>query len=218
MIYVNIKMNHTKKNRGVKGPAVDIEEIPFSRRVCLRLVNGIFDPLGLISPVTVRLKILMKQHFVVQDKYKKWDTLLDVEDKAEWIKVLRDTLELNSIGFPRHCLDAPYPFVRLKGHFTMICFVDASKDAMCAAVYMRNESPSGYVSVGLLSSKTMVSPAKQETIPRLELCSSLLGCRLVSKVASAIYVGSLALKEVSGKKDLCFSAEYFLMYSRIDFE
>ena len=97
----------------------------------------------------------------------------------------------------------------------MICFVDASKDAMCAAVYMRYESPSGNISVGLLTSKTKVSPAKQETIPRLELCSSLLGCRLVSKVVSAISVGSCALKEVSGKKDLCFSAEYFLMDSRI---
>ncbi|MCP3850322.1 MAG: hypothetical protein GY694_08820 [Gammaproteobacteria bacterium] len=208
VIHVTVVLNHTKKSKGLKGPVVELESIPFSRRVCLRLVNGIYDPLGLTSPITVRLKILMKHHFVVQSKYKKWDSLLDSDDKSEWIRVLKDVLVLNDIGFPRHCLDAPYPCLSAEGSFALVCFVDASKDAMCAVLYLRYEDLSGKVSVGLLTSKTKVAPAKQESIPRLELCSALLGSRLMSKVMSAISVEK-------GEQDLCFLPSYFFMDSRV---
>ena len=59
-IKVGIELNHNKKNRGKRSEAERIEAIPYTRRVCLRLVNGIFDPLGMTAPVTVKLKILMK--------------------------------------------------------------------------------------------------------------------------------------------------------------
>ena len=83
-IHINVDLNHHRRNKGLRKPPVAVEDIPFSRRVCLRLVNGIFDPLGLISPVVIRLKILMKHLFVLSDKYKKWDELLDSVDKIEW--------------------------------------------------------------------------------------------------------------------------------------
>ena len=183
---VRVDLNHNKRNRGLRNPPVELENIPFTRRICLRLVNGIFDPMGLFSPVTLRLKILMKQQFVIGTKYKKWDTLLDSEDRLEWIKVLKDILELNNIHIPRNCLNAPFPSTDVPGKYTLICFTDASKSGMCAAIYIRFQSYIGDVSVGLLISKTRVSPAKSETIPRLELCAALLGARLLGKVTMAI--------------------------------
>ena len=61
---VSVDFNHNKKRKGLRPEAVELEDIPFTRRVCLRLVNGIFDPLGIFTPITVRLKILMKEQFV----------------------------------------------------------------------------------------------------------------------------------------------------------
>ena len=183
---VSVNINHNKRKKGVRSVSVELESIPFTRRICLRLVNGIFDPLGSFSPVTVRLKILMKEQFVNSDKYKKWDALLDPEDGLEWVKVLQDVLKLNEISIPRHHWNASYPIAGTDGHFVLVCFADASTQAMCAAVYLRYESPFGEVSVGLLVSKTKVSPVKPATLPRLELCAALLGSRLLEKVVSSI--------------------------------
>ena len=65
IICVNTELNHHKKTKGLRKPPFELDDIPFSRRVCLRIVNGIYDPLGLFSPVVIRLKILMKEQFVV---------------------------------------------------------------------------------------------------------------------------------------------------------
>ena len=185
-IRVNTELNHNKRSKGLRKPPVELENIPFSRRVCLRLVNGIYDPLGLISPVVIRLKILMKEQFVIGSKYKKWDTLLVDDDRSAWIEILEDILLLNKVHIPRHCIDAPFPGKDNVGRFSLVCFSDASKDGMCAAVYIRFQPEKGEASVGLLASKTRVSPAKAITIPRLELCAALLGARLLKKVTLAI--------------------------------
>ena len=50
-----------------------------------------------------------------------------------------------------------------KADVTPVCFADASTQAMCADVYLRHKSSFGEVSVGLLVSKTKVSPVKPVT-------------------------------------------------------
>ena len=185
-VHVRVDLNHNKRTKGLRKPPVAIDDIPFTRRICLRLVNGIFDPLGLFSPVVVRLKILMKQHFVESDKYKKWDELLSEDDRAEWIKVLKDVKLLDGFDIPRHCVNAFYPTKDASGKYMLICFSDASGNAMCASIYIRYETVCGVVSVGLLTAKTRVSPSKVLTMPRLELCAALMGARLVKKVTTSI--------------------------------
>ena len=185
-VHVKVDLNHNKRTKGLRKPPVAVDDIPFSRRICLRLVNGIFDPLGLFSPVIVRLKILMKQHFVEGDKYKKWDELLSEEDRSEWIKVLKDVMLLDGFDIPRHCVNAFYPTKDAPGKYMLICFSDASGNAMCASIYIRHVSVSGEVSVGLLTSKTRVSPSKVLTMPRLELCAALMGARLMKKVTTSV--------------------------------
>ena len=73
-----------------------------------------------------------------------------------------------------------------EGLFTLICFTDASTSALCAVVYLRCESELGQVGIGLLASKTRVTPVKTETVPKLELFASLLGARLLRKVTAAL--------------------------------
>ena len=172
------------------------------------MVNGIFDPLRIFTPATVKLKILMKLDFVLNDKYKKWDTQLKKKCN-EWIKLLQDILALNNLPILRHPLNAPYPFINKNGRFILICFTDASEQAMCAVVYIRYESSTGEVDLGLITSKTKVTPAKKTTMPRLELSASLLGARLAGKVCSSIRIGDKL------KGDTCFESKYIFMDSKI---
>ena len=200
-IQIKISLNHNKKVKGKRKVAVEIEEIPFSKRICLRIVNGIFDPLGLVAPVTVKLKILMKNQFNESQKYKKWDTLLMYNDKLEWIKILRDIANLNAVVLPRQCIQSNYPSSE-EGNFSLICFTDASTDAMCAAVYIRFQSNDGnLIKSGLVTAKTKLPTSKTQTIPKLELHASLLGARLLDKIRAAIRVE--------------FNQEYFFVDSKI---
>ena len=204
-IKIHIELNHNKKGKGVRTEAVKLEAIPFSRRICLRMVNGIFDPIGIATPCTVKLKILMKNHFVANEKYKKWDTPIEPDESIEWIKVLKEILKLKNIAVPRHPLSAPYPTLSKNGKFTLVCFTDASQSAMCAAVYVRYEAVTGEVDSGLLAAKTKVSPVKPATMPKLELCASLLGARLSAKLITSIEQGT----------EKCFDTKYFFMDSKI---
>ena len=208
-ISLEVNLNHKKRSRGQRPDSIALDQVPFTRRVCLRMVNGLFDPLGIFTPVTVRLKILMKLQFVLNVKYKKWDTQLEEEDCNEWIKILRDILELNSLSILRHPLNATNPFVSTNGKFSLICFTDASEQAMCAVVYIRYESNTGEVDLGLIASKTKVTPAKRATMPRLELSAALLGARLAGKVCSSICNGD------KSKGETRFDYKYLFMDSKI---
>ena len=146
----------------------------------------------------------MKKHFVSSEKYKKWDTPLEPAEAIEWVRVLKDASILAFISLPRHPLTAPYPDGKVEGKFTLVCFADASQEAMCAAVYVRYEGRSGSIDTGLLTAKTKVSPTKTATIPKLELCSALLGARLSSKIQNCIAEG-----------EKVFNDKYFFMDSKI---
>ncbi|XP_055931987.1 uncharacterized protein LOC129962268 [Argiope bruennichi] len=55
-----------------------------------------------------------------------------------------------------------------------------------AAIYARTVNLAGEVKVKLIASKSRVSPIKQVTIPRLELCSAVLLTKLMQKVKNAL--------------------------------
>lgn len=67
-------------------------------------------------------------------------------------------------------------------------FSDASKRAYGAVLYTKCISPDGSVDVELVCSKSRVAPLKPMTIPRLELCGTLLLARLVEKTVSAMKI------------------------------
>ena len=65
---VKIKFNISKKCKGIRsGNDLTIESLkehkgkPLTRKILMGLTNSIFDPLGVASPFTIRLKIAMKK-------------------------------------------------------------------------------------------------------------------------------------------------------------
>ena len=155
----------------------------WSRRLCWRYTSSFYDPLGLCVPVTVRMKILMKTMFLGNEKYTGWDAVLHEDDGREWDRLAADVEELKDCWVSRSCVPLQ---MTCRRRCCLIGFCDASMNALCACVFFKFDDGSGNKKVSLLAAKTRVTPVKQETMPRLELCGALLLSRLMSKCKSSL--------------------------------
>ena len=151
-----------------------------TKRNIISDIAKIFDPLGLLSPLVVKGKILIQNLWI---KKVAWDEIVDDTDKVEWISFRN---ELNS----KHSLDIQRIISSTEQitEYSIHAFCDSSKAAYAAAVYIRGVDMSNNVTCNLLCAKTRVSPLKPTTIPRLELCSAVLLAKLVSRIHSIMNV------------------------------
>ena len=152
----------------------------FTKRTFLKNIATLFDPLGFLSPFTVRAKVLMQEIWIVGVE---WDSFLPEEINSKvkaWFNELKD---LERIKIPRS--------LQNRGIVKSIClhtFVDASENAYGAVVYVRIEYDDKSISVSLAAAKTKVSPLKAVSIPRLELMGAHLGSSLAKSVAKVLSV------------------------------
>ncbi|CAH2083710.1 unnamed protein product [Euphydryas editha] len=68
----------------------------------------------------------------------------------------------------------------------MHTFCEASERAFGLCIYLRSIGVTGKVQVILLCAKARIAPLKSTTIPRLELCSALLGAQLSSSATQTL--------------------------------
>ena len=146
----------------------------WSKRSLLSESARIYDPMGWVSPVTVKFKFLFQETWIRQLD---WDTTLPPDIVEEWRKLRSQLAILRSIKLNRFF--GP-------GQTELFGFADASQRAYAAVVYLRRVSPNGDVMTSLLFSKTKLSPIKQISIPRLELCAAHLLARVISHFHSCI--------------------------------
>ena len=149
--------------------------LPITKRSLLKVVAKIFDPLGLLSPFTVTLKILFQ---ILCPDQVDWDQELNGELRLKCLTIRQEIVHLNSIRVPRYyfCTDTNPVTVELHG------FSDASKQAYGAVVYLRSVYGDGRVQISLVAAKTRVAPTKRQSIPRLELLGALSLARLTRKI------------------------------------
>ena len=137
----------------------------------------IYDPLGLLSPVTIRAKILMQ--VLWKDKYN-WDVPLPVDIQSTWTDLAKDIETATEIQIPR------YYFSELSdeiGEMTLHIFTDASPKAYGACAYICQENQSR-----LVMAKNRVSPIKTLTLPQLELMGAVVGAHLANHLQSSFQV------------------------------
>ncbi|XP_072403265.1 uncharacterized protein [Diabrotica undecimpunctata] len=146
-----------------------------TKRQILSSTAQIFDPLGLLSPVTVTAKIILQELWKLKIS---WDETVPADLYTTWSKYHSQLQLLNSIKIPRQ-VSCPNPTsVELHG------FCDASQHAYGASIYIRCCDTLGSFTSNLYCAKTRVAPLKTLTIPRLELSGAVLLAQLVSKVTS----------------------------------
>ena len=146
------------------------EDLPPTKRNTLRLLAGIFDPLGMIGPITTTAKILFQE--ACRQKIN-WDDPLDGVIKRAieaWIESLTELY--------KHVREEVWG-CSLHG------LADASKKAYCTVIYFVYQTSTGTYS-NMLTSKTRVALLKELSRPRLELIACLILAKLMSTVKNAL--------------------------------
>ncbi|UYV71007.1 hypothetical protein LAZ67_8001390 [Cordylochernes scorpioides] len=138
----------------------DIPEQTNSKRHLLSHISRIFDPIGWLSPVIIRLKTLLQS---LWKQKLNWDDPLPDTLCSQWKKIEKELSVLNKIQIPRN--------FSCRGAFLF---------------YIRSHFKSGQVKVPLIASKTRVAPLKMISIPRLELCAALLLATLYDTIRNSL--------------------------------
>ena len=72
----------------------------FSKKILLGFVNGFGDPVGIASPWYMKLKVLMKRLYQLEDALS-WDDPIPPGNRKEWVDVMVEALVTGVLRFPR---------------------------------------------------------------------------------------------------------------------
>ena len=150
-----------------------------TKRAIGSLVGRFYDPLGLLSPIVIQIKVFLQEMCGLKMD---WDKSLSNGLLQRWHQLVLGLQEMQSFVIPRCYLNGT-----VDGEVTSkLCgFCDASCRAYAAVVYLLLETSTGR-QVRFVASKTRVAPLKSQTIPRLELLSAVLLARLMSFITQVI--------------------------------
>ena len=151
-----------------------LQEIQISdnvtQRVLLKLVASLFDPLGFIEPLTIRLRKVLQAAW---NHGPKWDKPLLLNNIQDFSSLREEIPALKEIEIPRNCfLDKTISSIKL------LTLTDASEYALSAVSYMRIEYSDRSISVKFVIGKARVAPLKTMTISNLELQATVYGAQL----------------------------------------
>ena len=155
-----------------------------TKREVLQETAKVFDPLGLLQPVTVAAKIL------IQELWKEgidWDEPLPPSLDQKWRAVATEIGDATKLEFPCRYFTSD---VSVDSSDTELhVFADASQKAYGAAAYLVCESQSS-----LAMAKSRVAPTKKKpTLPELELLAALTAARLASYLQEQLQVTRVTL-------------------------
>ena len=143
------------------------QEVPPTKRNLPSVLASMFDPLGIITPVIVCMKMLFQE--LCRDSVG-WDDELNGEAKKKLNNWVVDLSRIKGIAISRCVYDS------LKQE-VLECYLhgfgDASSKAYCAVVYFVYRTWDG-VHVRLLTSRSRVAPLK-------ELAGCIYKCKICNK-------------------------------------
>ncbi|GFV23921.1 uncharacterized protein TNCV_272841 [Trichonephila clavipes] len=135
------------------------------------MLSQIFGLIGFTCPVTLVPKLILQDCW--REKIN-WDTELPDILGKKFLKWANELSCLKDIEIPRKLPE-------LNESATLHVFVEASKSAYAASIFIRS-SYKGIVSYQLLQARVKVVPIKLITIPRLEILACTIGARLAYNV------------------------------------
>ncbi|GFW56324.1 integrase_H2C2 domain-containing protein [Trichonephila clavipes] len=184
-VYAFLKSDETKALGIIWNPNLDcflfrIEQqrlTSFTKRMVLSTIARIFDPLGLLGPIITWAKIFMQRLWLLELG---WSDELPFKEEKEWRRFIDSLEAVNNISIDRRIVIQRAESIKLHA------FSDASEKAYGSSLYLKSISALGEFKVCLVMSKSRVSPLKQISIPRLELCGAVLAAKLMKKVKEAL--------------------------------
>ena len=133
------------------------------------VASSIFNPLGLASPFTIRIRLILR--LIWQKVLKSWDEKNPQDVAKQYHEWLQEIPALKDFSINRH-----YGWQR-GSSVQLHVFADASEMGLCVVAYLRFEIDSK-VKVSFVMGKTRVATVKTTTIPKLELQAALHASRI----------------------------------------
>jgi len=164
---------------------------PFTKRGILSVVNGLYDPFGMASPVALSGRLVQRR--VLPPKSNStpdldrcgWDDPLPVDYLTEWTDWTSSLSHIHLLTIPR-CHRPPNFGVPRRRE--LHCFCDASLQAVGHVIYIRQINDCNDVAVSFVFSNSKVAPRSATTVPRLELCAAMEAARDANRVVHELEV------------------------------
>ena len=185
-VSIKFRLNLSEKRRGVHvKPDLDLSRVDsdfpprVSKREVWRIVQSIYDPLGLVLPYTMSMRSVLRQIALVSPGIG-WDEPVSEESRDMLKQLCAQMVDIERFRFPRCAMDRD-------GEAELLCFGDASETALAAAVYFKSERD-GRMRCALAAAKGRAAPAVKTSVPKLELTAAVLVTRLAQVVLRAVPV------------------------------
>ena len=150
---------------------IAIPNKPYTRRGILAMTHSVFDPLGMVAPVLVEPKLLLRKlcnHG--------WDDQIDDDEIKRWQTWLGSLSQLEGLSIPRCFKPSNY---HGKVKYQLHCFGGASELSYGAVAYLCVADESGRaMHCSFIMGKSHLAPNPRTTIPRLELLAAVTVVRL----------------------------------------
>ena len=131
-----------------------------TKREILSSLNGVFDPLGILTPILNRAKLFLH---ALQVKSIKWDAVLSENELKEWRLICRQFNNGKEFIIPRYLGE-------LDSNYELIAFCDASKELYGCVIYL-SEVNSGNMKFLLAKNRVVAKNRQTKSLPVLELFS-----------------------------------------------
>ena len=133
-----------------------------TKRTVVSEVSKLFDPLGILLPFTILLRIFIQKLWKANIS---WDCVLPQNLVLEWEKLVFDLKKILKITIPRNVTIYPEMSIHI--------FADASSLAYGCICYLVHEMRGD-----LVLAKSKVAPIKSKSLPQLELTAINLAARM----------------------------------------
>ena len=152
---------------------LEYRESMLTRRVLQSNILSIFDPVGLLAPILLQSKLLMRESWC-SPKPLGWDDVLPQEQGDRWIEFLSALLNIGELRFPRSL----WPQEEVEGLPVLIVFSDGALLAYGTVAYIRWKLKSGGYWTRIVMAKSKIAPKNILSVPRMELNGAVLNNRV----------------------------------------
>jgi len=144
-----------------------------TRRSILSVASSLYDPLGLVAPVTLIPKLILQRACRLNLG---WDEQIPDADAENWSQWLASLPALSKVSISRCVIPSELDRSTLRAELHM--FSDASEYAYGSSAYLKVYDANGHSKCSLIIGKSRLAPIKAMSIPRLELAAAVVAVKL----------------------------------------
>ena len=181
---LGLKWDHVNDTLVVSRGTICDASKAVTQRLVLSLVSKIFDPIGLVSPFTVKARLLFKDVWRLHGQ--SWDDVLPNEMIERFESWSSELPKLGLMKIPKSYFSGSFE------HLELHVFGDSSQEVFSAVAFLRalvNSSDNEKrTELAFVIGKARVAPMKVLTVPKLELQAALLASRLREEICEALTI------------------------------